>query len=196
MRVVSGLFKGKSLFFPKDSLDEIRPTKDITKEAVFNIMQFEIEGAIFCDIFAGTGAMGIEALSCNAKFVVFVDSQESSIKAIKKNLDLLEVNKNTYTIVKADASEFLSQSQKYLEGFHTLSTFDFVYADPPYSSSWYKDALKDFGACHYINKETNIMIEMEKSQESILSKDSETLWTQKGLRKYGKSFVEIIAKNN
>lgn len=194
MRIISGVFKGRTLFCPKNIKEDIRPTKDFTKEAVFNIMQFDIEGSIFLDIFSGTGSMGIEALSRRAKFVIFVDNQVCAIEAIKKNIENLNIDKNSYAIIKADANKFLSQSQKYLEGPYAMSPFNFIYADPPYNSSWYTDSLNYLDSCQNIDHNTFIMIEKRRSHESIISKDLQKTWSQKSLRKYGKSFVEILEK--
>ena len=85
MRIISGKYRGKKLAPPPQS-SGIRPTTDRAKEAVFNILFDKIEGGVFLDLFSGSGAIGIEALSRGAKKVYFVDSDERSIDLIKRNL--------------------------------------------------------------------------------------------------------------
>lgn len=120
MRVTTGLARGRNLEAPK-GLDT-RPSSDMTKQAVFNIIQNYVESASFLDLFAGSGQMGIEALSRGAKNAVFVDSDSRAIEAIRKNLK--HCNLSDYAKVsQMDASAFLqSCAQK----------FDIVFMDPPY----------------------------------------------------------------
>ena len=84
MRVTTGLARGRNLEAPQ-GLDT-RPSSDMTKQAVFNIIQNYVEGAVFVDLFAGSGQMGIEALSCGAKTAIFTDTSNKAIEIIKANL--------------------------------------------------------------------------------------------------------------
>ena len=86
MRVITGSARGRRLETP--SGDDVRPTTDSVKESVFSIIQFYIEGGVFLDAFAGTGQMGIEALSRGASKAYFLDSSKSSMRVIKKNIEL------------------------------------------------------------------------------------------------------------
>ena len=86
MRVISGQFRGRKLRGPRGA--EIRPTGDRLKESLFNILDPSIQGTIFVDVFAGTGAIGIEALSRGARQVVFVDSSREGCRLIRENLEL------------------------------------------------------------------------------------------------------------
>ena len=118
MRVIAGKYRGRVINIPKD--DRIRPTMDRIKETVFNIIQGYLEGARVLDLFAGTGNLGIEALSRGASEVVFVDNHPDSISLINKNLSKMEGN---IKVVKADYSLFL-QSQR--------DPFDVIFIDAPY----------------------------------------------------------------
>ncbi len=84
MRVITGTARSKKLVTPKGM--DVRPTTDMVKEAVFSAVQFEIEGAAVLDLFAGSGQIGIEALSRGAKSAVFVDKNRDAIAAVKENL--------------------------------------------------------------------------------------------------------------
>ncbi|MEG0017992.1 MAG: RsmD family RNA methyltransferase, partial [Hydrogenoanaerobacterium sp.] len=92
MRVITGTARGRKLTAP-DGI-EIRPTTDMVKESIFSIIQFDIPGAAVLDLFAGTGQMGIEALSRGAASVSFVDSSKQAIAAIKQNLENTELLEN------------------------------------------------------------------------------------------------------
>lgn len=121
MRIVGGKYKSRVLAEVK--FDNIRPTADKVRESLFNILQNVVYGAEFLDLFCGTGAMGIEALSRGASRAVFNDADKNSIKLLKKNLDKLGVSES-YQIYNTDAISFLSRGDK----------FDIIYIDPPYKS--------------------------------------------------------------
>lgn len=128
MRIIAGKFKGKKLIAPNSKL--VRPTADMVREAVFAILFDKVENASFLDLFCGSGAIGIEALSRGAKEVVFVDNFYSSIKATKENLQ--NVGEKA-VVVKKDFKDFLNACQ---------NKFDIIYIDPPYASGYYEKALE------------------------------------------------------
>lgn len=104
--------------------DKIRPTSDKVRESLFNILQLKVPNAKFLDLFCGTGAMGIEALSRGAKKVVFNDFSRESLTLLKKNLEKVKVEED-YEIVNFDAVNFLR---------NTTEKFDVIFLDPPYKS--------------------------------------------------------------
>ena len=118
MRVIAGKYRGRVINIPKD--DRIRPTMDRIKETVFNIIQGYIDGAKVLDLFAGTGNLGIEALSRGASEVVFVDNHPDSINSINKNLERMEGN---IKVIKSDYSLFLQS---------TREKYDVIFVDAPY----------------------------------------------------------------
>lgn len=120
MRVTTGLARGRNLEAPQ-GLDT-RPSSDMTKQAVFNIIQNYVEGCVFLDLFAGSGQMGIEAFSRGAKQAVFIDSSAKAIEVIKANLKHCSLMEQA-RVAQMDAKAFLqSASQK----------FDIIFLDPPY----------------------------------------------------------------
>ena len=121
MRVIAGKYKGRRLTSPEGN--NVRPTTDRIKETVFNILQWEVEGAVCLDLFAGSGALGIECLSRGAKEVVFVDKSPQSVDLVKTNLKGIDGN---YRVLSSD---FLSA----LRSFDTK--FDLIFIDPPYQSN-------------------------------------------------------------
>lgn len=128
MRVVSGSKKGKKLL--ENNFEHIRPTTDKVKQALFTKLQFFVEGKRVLDMFCGTGALGIEALSRGAKEVVFIDKNPKSVYLTKQNLKNLGLDAKVLT---ADALKILKPN---------WGKFDLILIDPPYKSGLYKPALK------------------------------------------------------
>ena len=151
MRVITGLAKGKKLLTL--SGEEVRPTTDRVKESVFSVVQFSIQGRKFLDLFAGSGQMGIEALSRGASQSVFVDSKRESIEVVKKNLKS--------TNLEDKAKILCLDSLKFLE--NTTEKFDIVFLDPPYSTGILQKALPM--VAKIMNKSGTIICENPQNEE-------------------------------
>ena len=123
MRVVAGKYRGKNLASPKD--DRVRPTTTRIKETLFNVLQGYSQDAVVLDLFAGSGALGIECISRGAKEVVFVDNNKDSIELVRKNLQGIDGN---FKVVNSDFSGVLRNA--YITG----KKFDMIFVDPPYAS--------------------------------------------------------------
>lgn len=134
MRVVAGLYRHRKLEYPVDN-ENIRPTKDRIKEAFFSSVG-DINGLIFLDLCAGSGGMGIEAISRGAEKSIFVDNNKISISFIKKNLNSLNIK--NYEIKEIDVLKALEEIKNNEE------KIDVVYFDPPYACDFYKDVIKYF----------------------------------------------------
>ena len=147
MRVISGSVGGRRLREPSGF--DIRPTSDMVKESVFNIVQFDIEGRRVLDLFAGTGQLGIEALSRGAKRVVFVDKNPAAVKLIRENLRLCGFSDS--------ASVFASDAFSYMRG---RETFDLIFIDPPYDSSLAEKMLNAIIEFDKLNPNGIIICEM------------------------------------
>ena len=120
MRVITGIARGRKLIAP-EGLD-VRPTADKVKEGIFSAVQFELEGAVVLDLFAGSGQMGIEALSRGAQRAVFVDSSSKSIKCVNENLRNTELMRQAEVITR-DSYDYIKL---------TSAVFDIIILDPPY----------------------------------------------------------------
>src|SRR3989442_11922726 len=105
LRVGGGESRGRMLKAPKN----IRPTQGMVKAAIFNMIAGEIEGAYALDLFAGSGALGIEALSRGAAFVTFVDRQERGLAILRQNLNALDLKERTH-VVRSDVVRWLESS--------------------------------------------------------------------------------------
>lgn len=126
MRVITGTARGRKIKQPVGY--DIRPTSDQVKEAMFNIVQFDVEGRRVLDLFGGTGQLGIEAASRGAGEVVIVDMARDSIKLIKENVANCKIDAK---VVQADAISYL----------HGCGSFDLIFIDPPYDSGLAEKAL-------------------------------------------------------
>ncbi len=135
MRIIAGLYRGRILKSPLDN--KTRPTSDRLRETLFNIINPKIDGETrFLDLCAGTGAIGIEAISRGALFVTFVDKSRRSCALIEENLDLLDVPEDETEIVCLSAENFTNR--KHPKGWNI------AFFDPPYQTD-YSMVLRDFG---------------------------------------------------
>lgn len=140
MRVIAGKYRGRNLKSPP-SLD-VRPTSDRLRETLFNVIAPRIEGARFLDLCAGSGAVGIEALSRGARHVTFVDRSRKMCSLIKSNLDLCRIEEDESEVVQAEAHDYLRRAIPQRRG--TFAPWDIVFFDPPYATD-YLPILETFG---------------------------------------------------
>ena len=132
MRIIGGNFRGRNILFPDKK--KVRPTKDRIREAIFNVISKKVPGAKVLDIFAGSGAYGLEALSRGAESAVFVDNAEDCCDVISKNIRTLGLNEDS-SIKRCDVFDIIEgiNSKKY--------KFDLIFADPPYDMGLAKKVL-------------------------------------------------------
>ena len=130
MRVITGTARGRVLRTLEG--EDVRPTTDRVKEAVFSIIQFEIEGRRVLDLFAGTGQLGIEALSRGAKSALFIDKRADAVKLVRENLALCRLEENAQVICGDSVASLGAQRQK----------FDIIFLDPPYGSGLLEQAME------------------------------------------------------
>lgn len=134
MRVIAGSSRHLTLK-TLEGLD-IRPTTDKIKETLFNILQFKLSNKNFLDLFAGSGAIGIEALSRGCKNATFVDSSSEACKIIKENLEHTKLIDKSQ-IFKKNALSFIENDAAYMK-----EKFDFIFLDPPYEKDLYVPVLE------------------------------------------------------
>ena len=188
MRIVSGLFKGKKLFEPRDK--NTRPLKDLTKESIFNIIfhsnKFEInlKNSMILDLFSGVGSFGIECLSRGVKSVIFVENYNSVLKILKKNLNNLE-SINNYEIIEHNIySDELYNELKY--------KFDLIFLDPPYKDKNIKFILMKIKTQQILNKKGIIILHRHKNAADIFPEEFKVLEE----KKYGISKIIFLKKLN
>ena len=175
MRIIGGIYGGRKLKeFEKIG---VRPTSDMLRESLFNIIGEKIDGAVFLDLFGGTGAVGIEALSRGAKRVVFNDSSKNSLKLIEENLKQLGARED-YKIIGADYQSLIE---------NTSEKFDYIFIDPPYKSNLGESAVS---LCEKIlNTNGTIILEDERDENFNFS---ELALINK--RRYGRAFLYFFKR--
>ena len=149
MRIISGTKRGMKLA-EFEGMD-IRPTTDRVRESVFNLIQGYVRGAVVLDLFAGSGGIGIEALSRGAREAVFVEKNPKAMECVKENLKFTRLEKKGLTLTK-DVMNALYQ----LEG---EKVFDFVFMDPPYNMGFEKRVLEYLAGSDLIYEDTVIIVE-------------------------------------
>lgn len=137
MRIIAGRFRGRRLKSPPSF--ETRPTSDRLRETLFNVIAPRIEGARFLDLCAGSGAVGLEALSRKAAHVTFVDNSRRMGSLIQANLDLCRIGSDEFETVITAATDFLWRRLRRL-----TESWDLVFFDPPYAED-YRGILQLFG---------------------------------------------------
>ena len=177
MRIIAGKHKGKTL--SEFELSSTRPTSDLVRGAIFNMLGERVDDCTFLDLFAGTGAMGIEAISRNAKQVVFVDNNQESINLIKKNTSFLK--ENNFKIKKGDCFGALNElsTQQYY--------FDIIFIDPPYKTDLAEKCIKQISKCSLLSSDGVVVWEHDDSKNDLLN-----LLVDVKTKKYGKKYVTIL----
>lgn len=187
MRVIAGKYKRRALVTVPGQ-DTTRPTSDRIKENMFNLVSGYLDNAVVLDLFSGSGALGIEALSRGAQQVIFVEKNPLAIKAIETNLAQLGIDKSQYHIVRSDVDAFLSaESTKGLPLAHV------IFADPPYKNGWYSRALDQLSKASRLAEQVIFIVEMPKEIE-LSQTAHQHHWTLLQSRDYGRTRIEIWKK--
>lgn len=150
MRVIAGSAKGMPLVTPKG--DHTRPTLDKYKETLFNMIAFDVPGAVFVDLFSGSGGIGIEALSRGASSVYLVDNDKEALKCIESNLKFTHLDNNAH-VFKYNAVDFIPDCVK--------EEINIIFMDPPYKTHLEKDILSKIKDSEYITGDTLIIVESD-----------------------------------
>ena len=153
MRIISGKYKGHQLV--SFQADHLRPTMDRVRETLFNKWMGLIEGATFLDLFSGTGSLGLEALSRDAMKCTFVDSSQSSVKILKKNLAKLKVADHDYEVVCKNVYQFLKNAQ---------NSYDLIVIDPPFTEKMAHEVMEALAKSSVFHEKTLIAIESIKQE--------------------------------
>jgi len=158
LRIIAGDYKGLRLATPKGK--SVRPTADRVREAIFNILGYDLSKLWVLDLFAGTGAMGLEALSRGAGFVVMVDQHPAAIRLIGRNLAACG-NPDHARIHKLDLRRGLQNLTK------QDYTFDLVFLDPPYGEGLTQSCLEELGTGKLLNAAATVVSEHAINEELI-----------------------------
>ena len=180
MRIAGGEFRGRVLHAPK-GLD-VRPTQDRVREALFSMLQNEIGGARFLDLFAGSGSVGLEALSRGAAMATFVEQSPHSLSSITKNIAMLKAESRC-NVIRADVYAWIAAAHDGLD-------FDIVYADPPYAlgaEHGYADMLTRLADGGIVKPGGLFVVEMRHGQ----TPDTSPAWELCRDRTYGQTRLAV-----
>lgn len=181
MRIITGKAKGIILKAPKG--DTTRPTAERVKEAVFSMLQFDIEGRTVLDLFAGSGQMGLEALSRGATSATFIDKSKDAIKLIKENLEKTKLINNG-SVYQGDYLDFIKRN--------IGQTYDIIIIDPPYAQKMYNPALRALLNANMLKSTT--LIVCESGTDEIFNGDTELQLNFEVAKqnKYGNTYITIL----
>jgi 16S rRNA (guanine(966)-N(2))-methyltransferase RsmD len=161
IRVIAGKAKGRKLYMVPG--DVARPARDLVKESLFNILGPDIQEASFLDLFAGTGSVGIEALSRGAGRVVFIDNKMDAIRTIHANLEITGLAGDK-DVIHEDAFQYLASAPR--------ETYDYVYIAPPqYLEMWEKATLMLDQAPEWLNQYAWVIVQINPDEYIDLKLD-------------------------
>ena len=179
MRIISGKARGTKLYTLEGEVT--RPTLDRVKEALFNIIQNEVNGSIFLDMFSGSGAIGLEAASRGARKTILCEKNRNAIVVIKKNIEKTHLDVILYEMPYEKMLEKLDKK------------IDIVYIDPPYKTDLAYESVKKLLDLNLLNSESLVIIETDEEERVIKQIDElEVKITNK--RKYGRVHLIFIKK--
>ena len=177
MKIIRGSLKGRNI--KTYNIDGTRPTMDRVKESIFNSIQSYINDSVCLDLFAGSGNLGIEAISEGAKTCYFIDNNYKAISAIKNNLKEFNILDKSF-VIKSDYNRFLD---------NTNTKFDIIFLDPPYKDKIITEIIKKIVDKDLLNNNGIIICEYEfDNVESNLELIKE--------KKYGSKYVKIYKNNS
>ena len=181
MRVITGKYKGRKLKNFGDN--EIRPVMDRVKKYIFDVLQDEVYDKSVLDLFSGTGAFGIEALSQGAKEAIFIDYSNRAIKSINENLKNIKVEENTI-VLKQKAERFISQ---------TKFKYDLIFCDAPYDYDALEKLLREITEKDILTNDGCLIIE---HYAKVQFEDCYQNYYRERDKKFGKTLITMFRKDH
>ena len=183
IRIIAGEYRGRKLKVPQGV--DIRPSSDQLREGLFNILSalVDYESMIFLDLYAGTGALGLEALSRGAKKVVFIEASRKNISVLKRNIESIATEQNCFEFAQDNSAHWLS-------GFADPGHPCVVFLDPPFSGNDYELSLNKLTILPSIRAGSLIVVESTQAREIFFP---EALLLLKH-RRYGSVTLDILRK--
>ena len=183
MKILGGTLKGRNFYMPKD----IRPTQNIFRAAVFDILGHDLTGQSFLELYAGSGAMSLEAISRGAATVVMVEHDPKNTKVIRENCELLGIDLGgSFRLIQADAMATIKRLPA------DQGRFDIIFFDPPYGLKLAKKTLKLLGSNDILHARSFMVAQYDRS-DLLEIPDGFSVVTQ---RRYGSSYLTILKKDS
>lgn len=180
MRIISGKLKGCKI--DGFDLDGTRPTMERVKESLFAMIQNDLNESNVLDLFAGSGNLGIEAISQGAKKATLVDYNAKAIKVIRKNMDTLNINQSINVIC--------SDYKMAIKKLKNNNKFDVIFLDPPYKTDFIEKSIEEITKCNILNDSGIIVCESSVLDKIIYP----NIYTAIKEKKYGDKYVVILKK--
>ena len=172
LRIIGGKWRSRKLAFAE--VEGLRPTPDRVRETLFNWLQHDIDGSVCLDLFCGSGALGLEALSRGAKQVTFVDRELPVIQLLNAHFN---------TLAATGASAIQANAVIWLEQHHPKEPYiDLVFLDPPFRQNWLNPTIAQLIAGRYLKPGAKVYIEMEAKGEDLVLPNT---WQQLKSKKAG-----------
>ena len=181
MRIIGGRARGTKLYTLEGTAT--RPTLDRVKESIFNIIQNRIQSSVFLDLFSGSGAIGLEALSRGAEKAILCDKSKSAVQIINKNIEKTHFEEQT-EVYNTDFENCLKNIKE---------NIDIIYIDPPYQTDYIKQSLEIIQNIQFISMETLIILETD-DEEKILEQINDLKFEIINKRKYGIAHIIFLQK--
>ena len=183
IRIVGGLYKGRKINVPKGK--NVKATSDKVREAIFNILSsINWKELTAIDLYAGSGSLGLEALSRGAKKVIFVDISNKNIGTIKKNIELISDEQNRVEMIQNRALQWIPH-------FFDSEFKCVAFLDPPFSSNEYDPILEKISILSVVKKGSFIVVQSPKSRKINIPKNLEIIKH----RRYGSVMLHILQKS-
>tara|TARA_A100001037_G_C14919929_1_gene531185 strand:- start:154 stop:714 length:561 start_codon:yes stop_codon:yes gene_type:complete len=185
MRIIGGKNKGKRIIMPLDK--NTRPLRDLVKESIFNLIEhsnnfkLDIKNSNILDLFSGTGSFGLECFSRGAKHITFIESYKLILKVLKKNIQLINAEKNSFVIEK-DCFKLFSKKINFKD------KFDLIFLDPPYKEEKINLILEKIKDNNILKKDGVLIVHRHKKDNIVLTNRLEVIDT----RYYGISKIIIL----
>ena len=181
MRVIAGKYRGHKLFVPRGRL--IRPTPDMVRESIFNILGAKVSNSRVLDLFAGTGALGLEAISRGAREAVFADKRNTSLAAINRNIQTLSLA-GQCRVLKIDLMRGLGRLKNEVE------PFDLIFMDPPYTVNVVGEILDQLTESGLAAPQAQAVAEHDSKLDLT---DSVEHWILTKQRRYGQTTISFFS---
>ena len=172
MRIVSGKFKGMTLYGPKDK--KIRPLKDIVRESIFNFLthsnkiSFQLKQSNVLDLYSGTGSFGLECISRHAAEAVFIEKEKEAVKILEKNIEKLKVKDET-KIFFGDVFYVIKKHDKAFSDWPPDMKFDLIFCDPPFKNTNINNLIELIITTDLLKKNGIIILHRHKNTKEKLT---------------------------
>jgi len=181
MKILGGKYKGRNFYMPAG----IRPTQNVLRAAIFDLLGHDLSGLTFLELFTGSGAVGLEAISRGADEVVMVEHNALNAKTIRENGELLGIELGgNFSLIHADAFGSIKRLSE------EKRQFDIVFIDPPYGRKLAKKTLKLLDRSDILHPQSLVLVQLELSEKFEIPENF-TVFTQ---RRYGSSYLSVLQR--